>query len=923
MTQEGILRDWAVQVKLVNKAFAEREAELKAELARQSQGATEALDAAAAKITDTENLLNASRAELTALQQAANEQDARLRDAAAQAARASAEQVANSALLAQDLTQQLATLKGHEQALDSDLSAVRALHDLAVAQAQEREHGLRVAQATSEQAASAAEERAAQIEARCQSLSDQIAAAAQRERSAQQALDEAHKNLAAGEARSHSRESNQLEKIRALELQAEQGRAAHAAELRAANLALHAAQEQYDRGLAQLQSALQEQQLQLTQVTTQRETALAHSGALRDANNQLLTRSTARERELAAQVVQALEKAAAGAQKHVESLATREGQHEERLRALRAKMHTVAERGRLQVDALQAHLTSAHEVKATADREAAERERSLRDDMQAMMEADLARAEAHRVAQQQETRVYLAQLAERDSLHAAERRDLDTRGLAAAQSLAALQSRCDLAQAELAEARQQQLRLQAQAELREQLLRSEQGQQQAAARQELDAARGAWAAQQAEQLQQIQGLTVALSAARDEEARLRATAAQELEALKTVRQSQSTELAAQGLQLAESLALAAQLRQELDELRNPAPQRRAGLFRRPRPAPQALRDAAQAHIAPIAPIARPLASPGPTPVPVPMLPQRLAVEHAAAHAPPAVDQPVSSPMTTYKPSDTQSKHISQLLALHGAAFVTAAYRSVLGREPDPQGAAYFLSRVDTDHNKPAILYELATSAEGLARQQGLIGLDDLVASRSPARSRLRRWLNKFARIEQTSMRIEWALAASSRQSEERLQLIDIKLAQLIQGRQHLDARLEGRLQGLETRLTQVVASMQQLQVNLGAGLANQGRQNAEGLAGLAERLSDGHHTQSLIAERLRACEDMLLTSTQRTSADPVGGAAPSAAPAPAASHVALRALDCKLDASQGAEALIQSLAFQLANSAEAAALSAC
>lgn len=202
MTQEGTLRDWAVQVKLLNKAFAHREAELKAELAMQSQGATVALNAAAAKITDIESQLLVSRAELMQLHQAATEQDVRLRDAAVEEARASAEQVSNSEFLSQQLAQQLAVLKSHVQALESELDAARALHESAVAHAAEREHELRAAQATSEHAVSAAEARAAQIEARCQSLTNQIAAAAQRERSARQALDEAHKALAAGEARS-------------------------------------------------------------------------------------------------------------------------------------------------------------------------------------------------------------------------------------------------------------------------------------------------------------------------------------------------------------------------------------------------------------------------------------------------------------------------------------------------------------------------------------------------------------------------------------------------------------------------------------------------------------------------------------------------------------------------------------------------
>ena len=285
-------------------------------------------------------------------------------------------------------------------------------------------------------------------------------------------------------------------------------------------------------------------------------------------------------------------------------------------------------------------------------------------------------------------------------------------------------------------------------------------------------------------------------------------------------------------------------------------------------------------------------------------------------------------MTTYKPSNTEMQHISQLMALHGAAFVTAAYRSVLGRNPDPHGAAYFLTRVETDHNKAAILYELATSAEGLARRQSLGGLSELVSSRGPAHSRLRRWLNKFSRVEQTSMRIEWALAASGQQTEERLLMLDSKLAQLVQGRQQLDAHLESRFQGLETRLTQALASLQQLHENLGAGLANHGRLNAEGMNSLAERLTErlteqmaaSQRTQDLIVERLRACEDLLIPGTQGPGTGPVVDATQPAAAA--AGQTAPKALDCKLDASQGAPSLIHRLASQLANSAEAASLSA-
>ena len=94
------------------------------------------------------------------------------------------------------------------------------------------------------------------------------------------------------------------------------------------------------------------------------------------------------------------------------------------------------------------------------------------------------------------------------------------------------------------------------------------------------------------------------------------------------------------------------------------------------------------------------------------------------------------------------------MALHGKDFVDAAYRTLLVRKPDADGGSHFLSRLLSDHDKPAILFELATSTEASAREQPLPGLAELLDSRRDSRHRLRRRLDKPTRMLQSSKRLK-------------------------------------------------------------------------------------------------------------------------------------------------------------------------
>ncbi|MDV3096570.1 FkbM family methyltransferase [Burkholderia cenocepacia] len=77
------------------------------------------------------------------------------------------------------------------------------------------------------------------------------------------------------------------------------------------------------------------------------------------------------------------------------------------------------------------------------------------------------------------------------------------------------------------------------------------------------------------------------------------------------------------------------------------------------------------------------------------------------------DQPPQSRTTTAM--DT-IEHVDQLLDMHEGAFVQAAYRALLGREPDLEGLRYYLGRLRQGYEKSDLIAQIATSPE--ARTNG-------------------------------------------------------------------------------------------------------------------------------------------------------------------------------------------------------------
>jgi hypothetical protein len=73
------------------------------------------------------------------------------------------------------------------------------------------------------------------------------------------------------------------------------------------------------------------------------------------------------------------------------------------------------------------------------------------------------------------------------------------------------------------------------------------------------------------------------------------------------------------------------------------------------------------------------------------------------------------------------QHIVELFALDERDFIIEAYRNILGREPDPHGAAYYLGCMSLGHGKASVIVQLAQSKEARAPGE-IVGLKKLIAN---------------------------------------------------------------------------------------------------------------------------------------------------------------------------------------------------
>ena len=77
--------------------------------------------------------------------------------------------------------------------------------------------------------------------------------------------------------------------------------------------------------------------------------------------------------------------------------------------------------------------------------------------------------------------------------------------------------------------------------------------------------------------------------------------------------------------------------------------------------------------------------------------------------------------------------LEELIALHDVDFVRCAYVTLLGRQSDAQGEAYYTDRIRRGHSRMSVLSQLRRSDEARSHDPGIRGLDAALAKAARAR----------------------------------------------------------------------------------------------------------------------------------------------------------------------------------------------
>lgn len=124
--------------------------------------------------------------------------------------------------------------------------------------------------------------------------------------------------------------------------------------------------------------------------------------------------------------------------------------------------------------------------------------------------------------------------------------------------------------------------------------------------------------------------------------------------------------------------------------------------------------------------------------------------------------------------------LDDLLSFHDEAFVDCAYKTLIGRRPDPDGLSHYTGLLRAGHSKLGIVARLCRSPEGRSRGWALPGL----------RPALQRYLVGRLPLLGTLFRALWKVDGES-PAERRMRALDNKLERLLfeSARQRLDAEL--------------------------------------------------------------------------------------------------------------------------------------
>jgi O-antigen biosynthesis protein len=141
--------------------------------------------------------------------------------------------------------------------------------------------------------------------------------------------------------------------------------------------------------------------------------------------------------------------------------------------------------------------------------------------------------------------------------------------------------------------------------------------------------------------------------------------------------------------------------------------------------------------------------------------------------------------------DIAASSLENFLSQQDEQFVFSAYRTLLGRSPDPDGLGYYLSRLRAGVEKIEIIAQLRLSNEGKSREVKIAGLEVLI--RSHLRQRRTLW-NRVLRIYGSK---NYETARSLRAIENRVYLLDEQVKKNVAALNESFRRMENSIQNQE------------------------------------------------------------------------------------------------------------------------------
>ncbi|WP_143757530.1 DUF4214 domain-containing protein, partial [Burkholderia singularis] len=126
--------------------------------------------------------------------------------------------------------------------------------------------------------------------------------------------------------------------------------------------------------------------------------------------------------------------------------------------------------------------------------------------------------------------------------------------------------------------------------------------------------------------------------------------------------------------------------------------------------------------------------------------------------------------------------LEEMLVYDGVEFVYCAYRTLLGRDPDQEGASYYLSRLESGVNKLQIIDQLCSSPEMKQERRALPGLEYAMLhwrrSRWPLVGKLfgPSDVGRYIGAEQKLQRVENSLAVLSSETATHLNQVNARLS---------------------------------------------------------------------------------------------------------------------------------------------------